>query len=82
MQTSTIPTSQWLKKLQEEYSSIIRQSVFFKTLAEASSPADFNWIRQLYYLSCDFTAAVALPLRRLSRPALSVMLLASMQPKK
>ncbi|MFA6162238.1 MAG: iron-containing redox enzyme family protein [Methylobacter sp.] len=60
MQTSTIPTSQWLKKLQEEYSSIIRQSVFFKTLAEASSPADFNWIRQLYYLSCDFTAAVAL----------------------
>ena len=60
MQTSTIPTSQWLKKLQEEYSSIIRQSVFFKTLAEASSPADVKWIRQFYYLSCDFTAAVAL----------------------
>ena len=60
MQTSTIPTSQWLKKLQEDYSSIVRQSIFFKKVTEASSPADFNWIRQLYYLSCDFTAAVAL----------------------
>lgn len=60
MQTTTIPTSQWLKTLQEEYTSIVRQSVFFKNVAKASSPADFKWIRQLYYLSCDFTAAVAL----------------------
>jgi hypothetical protein len=60
MQTSTIPTGQWLKKLQEEYSSIVTQSLYFKKVAEASSPADFKWIRQLYYLSCDFTAAVAL----------------------
>lgn len=60
MQTGTIPTGQWLKTLQEEYTSIVRQSLFFTKVAEASSPADFNWIRQLYYLSCDFTAAVAL----------------------
>lgn len=60
MQTSTIPTGQWLKKLQEDYSSIIRQGPFFKKVAEASYAADFIWIRQLYYLSCDFTSAVAL----------------------
>jgi hypothetical protein len=30
MQTSTISTGQWLKKLQAEYSSIIVQSLFFK----------------------------------------------------
>jgi hypothetical protein len=60
MQTSTIPTRLWLKQLQEEYSGIVRQSLFFKKVAEAASPADFKWIRQLYYLSCDFTAAVAL----------------------
>lgn len=60
MQTSTIPTGLWLRRLQKDYSSIIRQSVFFTKVAEASSAADFTWIRQLYYLSCDFTAAVAL----------------------
>lgn len=60
MQTCTILTSQWLKTLQEDYSSIIMRSLFFKKVAEASSPADLNWIRQLYYLSSDFTAAVAL----------------------
>lgn len=60
MQTNIIPTGQWLKKLQEGYSSIVTQSLYFKKVAEASSPEDFKWIRQLYYLSCDFTAAVAL----------------------
>lgn len=60
MQTSAIPTGQWLKQLQEEHTSKVRQSLFFKKVAEASSAADFKWIRQLYYLSCDFTAAVAL----------------------
>lgn len=60
MRTGTIPTGQWLRKLQEEYSIIIRQSLFFKKVAKASVPADFKWVRQLYYLSCDFTAAVAL----------------------
>lgn len=59
MLTSTIPTSQWLQSLQREYRSLIRQGEFFKKVAAASSPADFQWIRQLYYLSCDFTAAVA-----------------------
>jgi len=60
MTMSTIPTSQWLKNLQEQYRSHIRQSPFFEKVASASSSADFQWIRQLYYLSCDFTAAVAL----------------------
>lgn len=60
MQTITMTTGQWLKKLQEEYSNLIRQSLFFKKVAEASSPEDLSWIRQLYYLSCDFTSAVAL----------------------
>jgi hypothetical protein len=60
MSTNTISTIQWLKKLQEGYRNIIRESAFYKKVAKASSPADFQWIRQLYYLSCDFTAAVAL----------------------
>ncbi len=60
MTTNTISTIQWLKKLQEGYRNIIRESPFYKKIANASSPADFQWIRQLYYLSCDFTAAVAL----------------------
>lgn len=60
METSSIPVKQWLKKLQEEYRSLAGQSVFYKKVASASSVKDFQWIRQLYYLSCDFTAAVAL----------------------
>jgi Iron-containing redox enzyme len=60
MTTNTIPTIQWLQTLQGEYRNLISQSAFFKKVATASSPADFQWIRQLYYLSCDFTAAVAL----------------------
>ena len=60
MTTTTIPARQWLKNLQEEYRRLIRKSAFFKKVASASSMEDFQWIRQLYYLSCDFTAAVAL----------------------
>lgn len=59
MLTSAIPM-QWLKNLQEEYRSIVRESLLYKTIAAASSPTDFQWLRQLYYLSSDFTAAVAL----------------------
>jgi hypothetical protein len=59
MLTDTVPM-QWLQNLQKQYRSIVRESLFYKTVAMASSPADFKWIRQLYYLSCDFTAAVAL----------------------
>jgi hypothetical protein len=51
---------QWLVDLASEYRRILRSNLFYKTLVVASSPADFKWIRQLYYLSCDFTAAVAL----------------------
>jgi hypothetical protein len=50
----------WLKKLQEEYRNQIRQGPFFRNMPAASSAADFHWIRQLYHLSADFTAAVAL----------------------
>lgn len=60
MTTSTIPTRQWLKNLQEAYRSVIRESPLYTAIAAASSAADFKWIRQLYYLSSDFTAAVAL----------------------
>jgi hypothetical protein len=60
MTTSTIPVKQWLKNVQEEYRNLVKQSAFYKKVASASSVEDFQWIRQLYYLSCDFTAAVAL----------------------
>jgi hypothetical protein len=59
MLTSAIPM-QWLMNLQKEYRSIIRESLLYNVVTAASSPKDFQWIRQLYYLSCDFTAAVAL----------------------
>jgi hypothetical protein len=51
---------QWLRDLAQKYLNIVRSGVFYKTVAVADSPADLKWIRQLYYLSCDFTAAVAL----------------------
>ncbi len=60
MLTIAQSTRQWLKTLQEEYRSLIQQSAFYTKVAAASSHADLQWIHQLYYLSCDFTAAVAL----------------------
>lgn len=60
MKGSPIPVKQWLKKLQGEYRNVARQSAFYGKIASASSARDFQWVRQLYYLSCDFTAAVAL----------------------
>ncbi|QKQ75181.1 iron-containing redox enzyme family protein [Nostoc sp. TCL240-02] len=59
MLTHTIPM-QWLIELVQEYRNITKRNLFYKTVNLASSPSDFQWIRQLYYLSCDFTAAVAL----------------------
>lgn len=60
MSNSKPSVNQWLLDLQQEYRSVIKQSTFFRKVASASSSADLQWIRQLYYLSCDFTAAVAL----------------------
>ena len=60
MTDSMTSTSDWLKNLQEEYRRFLRESPLYTAIAGASSPADFQWIRQLYYLSSDFTAAVAL----------------------
>jgi hypothetical protein len=59
MFTSTMPM-QWLIDRASEYRTILRSNLIYKTLAVASSPADLKWIRQLYYVSSDFTAAVAL----------------------
>lgn len=59
MLTRTLPM-QWLIDLVQEYREITKQNLFYKSVNLASSAKDFQWIRQLYYLSCDFTAAVAL----------------------
>lgn len=53
-------TNHWLINLQQAYRQLIRENPFYAKLAVARSSADLQWIRQLYYLSCDFTAAVAL----------------------
>jgi hypothetical protein len=47
MQTSTISTGQWLKKLQAEYSSIIVQSLFFK-----------KWLRPLLQQTLFFSISL------------------------
>ena len=59
MLTSTIPM-QWLWDLAQEYRDFVKSSPFYNSVSLASSSADFQWIRQLYYLSCDFTAATAI----------------------
>ena len=51
---------QWLWDVVQEYRSFLKLSLFYKTVAVVSSSADFKWIWQLYYLSSDFAAAVAL----------------------
>ncbi len=53
-------TNHWLMKLQKAYRQLISEGPFYAKLADAHSMADLQWIRQMYYLSCDFTAAVAL----------------------
>lgn len=59
MLTKTVPV-EWLWEMAQEYRDWLKNSSFYKTIALASSSADFQWIRQLYHLSCDFTAATAL----------------------
>lgn len=56
----TAMSMQWLWDLAQDYRNILKQSEFYKKVSLASCPEDFQWIRQLYYVSCDFTAAVAL----------------------
>ncbi|HEY8158085.1 MAG TPA: iron-containing redox enzyme family protein [Methylobacter sp.] len=53
-------TNHWLMRLQKAYRLLINESPFYAKLANARSMDDLQWIRQMYYLSCDFTAAVAL----------------------
>lgn len=50
----------WLMRVQGGYREQIRLGRFFAMIRTASDPADFGWVRQLYYLSADFTGAVAL----------------------
>ena len=59
MLTQTIQM-EWLWDLAREYRNFVKNSDFFKSVSLASSPEDFQWIRQLYHLCCDFTAATAL----------------------
>jgi len=52
---------QWLFSLAEEYRSHLCSGPFYKGLALALKPEDIRgWIRQLYYQSRDFTAALSL----------------------
>ncbi len=59
MSINTSLTNYWLMRLQKAYRQLIRESPFYARLSDAHSMNDLQWIRQLYYLSCDFTAAVA-----------------------
>ena len=67
MLTHTRPM-QWLWDLAQEYRGFVRSSPFYKTVSLASDPADLQWVRQLYYLSSDFTAAVAIRYGRCDDP--------------
>lgn len=60
MSKHTSLTNHWLMKLQKAYRQLISEGPFYTKLADARSMGDLQWIRQMYYLSCDFTAAVAL----------------------
>ncbi len=59
MLTSTT-SMQWLWDLAQEYRDFVKSSPFYKSVSVATSSADFQWIRQLYYLSSDFSAATAI----------------------
>jgi pyrroloquinoline quinone (PQQ) biosynthesis protein C len=59
MLTNVIPMG-WLWEIAQQCRAEIRSHAFYRSVANASSAKDFFWIRQLYYLSSDFTAAAAL----------------------
>lgn len=51
----------WLLDLGARYRQSLLSGLFYKQLAAAQHPDDVRgWVRQLYYQSCDFTAALAL----------------------
>jgi hypothetical protein len=60
MTNHTPLTNHWLLRLQKAYRQLISESPFYSRLEDARSMDDLQWIRQMYYLSCDYTAAVAL----------------------
>lgn len=60
MSNRTSLADHWLMPLQKAYRQLVRDSPFYAKLADARSMDDLQWIRQMYYLSSDFTAAVAL----------------------
>jgi Iron-containing redox enzyme len=59
MLTATI-SMQWLWEISQKYRDSLRNNSFYKSVSLAASSNDLQWIRQLYYLSCDFTAATAI----------------------
>jgi len=60
MSKHTSLTHHWLIRLQKAYRQLVSESPFYAKLADARTLDDLQWIRQLYYLSSDFTSAVAL----------------------
>ncbi|WP_374087343.1 hypothetical protein [Methylomicrobium lacus] len=60
MSKHTSLTHHWLIQMQKAYRQLVSESPFYAKLADARTMDDLQWIRQPYYLSSDFTAAVAL----------------------
>lgn len=59
MLTNVLPMG-WLWEIAQHCRADIRSHPFYQSVANASTAKDFFWIRQLYHLSADFTAATAL----------------------
>lgn len=59
MLATTLPM-EWLWNVAQDHREALKKHPFYQSVALASTAAELQWIRQLYYLSCDFTAATAL----------------------
>ncbi len=59
MLTNVVPMG-WLWEIAQQCRVDLRSHVFYQSVSNASSAKDLFWIRQLYHLSAEFTAATAL----------------------
>jgi pyrroloquinoline quinone (PQQ) biosynthesis protein C len=50
----------WLWATAQQCRELLRSHAFYQSVAKGTQAEDFYWIRQLYHLSADFTAATAL----------------------
>jgi pyrroloquinoline quinone (PQQ) biosynthesis protein C len=50
----------WLWETAQQCRAVLRSHAFYQSIANTTSANDFCWIRHLYHLSADFTAATAL----------------------